>query len=73
MGHKVCQRSVCNTLYKMGYSLQANRKTQEGKSHPDRNEQFEYINEKVNCFQRKKPTNYFCGYQEKRKYREFQS
>lgn len=53
MEHKVCQRSVCNTLYKMGYSLQANRKTQEGKSHPDRNEQFEYINEKVNCFQRK--------------------
>ena len=31
----------------MGYSLQANRKTKEGDSHPDRNAQFEYINERV--------------------------
>jgi hypothetical protein len=30
-----------------GYSLQANRKTFEGSSHPDRNAQFEYINEKT--------------------------
>lgn len=29
----------------MGYSLQANKKTQEGGKHPDRNQQFEYINE----------------------------
>lgn len=28
----------------MGYSLQSNRKTSEGKQHPDRNEQFEFIN-----------------------------
>ncbi len=28
----------------MGYSLQGNRKTREGDSHPDRNAQFEYIN-----------------------------
>ena len=30
-----------------GYSLQANRKTREGKQHPDRNAQFEYINRRV--------------------------
>jgi hypothetical protein len=31
----------------MGYSLQANRKVLEGSSHPDRNAQFEYLNECV--------------------------
>jgi hypothetical protein len=31
----------------MGYSLQGNRKTVEGKQHPDRNAQFEYINTRV--------------------------
>jgi len=31
----------------MGYSLQGNRKTLEGKQHPDRNAQFEYINTHV--------------------------
>jgi len=34
----------------MGYSLQANRKTREGKDNPDRNEQFLYINEEVKKF-----------------------
>ena len=38
----------------MGYSLQANRKTREGASHPDRNAQFEHINKKVRTFQRQK-------------------
>ncbi len=31
----------------LGYDLQANRKTLEGTSHPDRNAQFEYINDKT--------------------------
>jgi hypothetical protein len=31
----------------MGYSLQANRKDFEGKSHPDRNQQFKHIQKKV--------------------------
>jgi hypothetical protein len=31
----------------MGYSLQGNRKTLEGKQHPDRNAQFEHINARV--------------------------
>ena len=34
-----------------GYSLQANRKTREGRAHPDRNAQFEYINAQVLAFQ----------------------
>ena len=34
-----------------GFSLQANRKTDEGKSHPDRNAQFEHIHLKVNEYQ----------------------
>ena len=51
-GHQICQRSVCSRLQELGYSLQAPRKTQEGtQEHPDRNAQFEYINEKVNAFQ----------------------
>jgi len=37
----------------LGYSLQANRKTLEGKDHPDRNAQFEHINHKVRSFQRR--------------------
>src|SRR2546430_7591148 len=36
-----------------GYSLQSNRKTKEGASHPDRNAQFEYINVTVQSFQQR--------------------
>jgi Rhodopirellula transposase DDE domain len=38
---------VAKLVREMGYSLQGNRKTLEGASHPDRNAQFEHINEKV--------------------------
>ena len=38
-------------FHNAGYSLQSNRKTEEGKSHPDRNAQFEYINQMVQQFQ----------------------
>jgi hypothetical protein len=34
----------------MGYSLQANKKTIEGTSHPDRNAQFEHINFKARAY-----------------------
>ena len=44
MGHKVSYPVVADLLHEMGYSLQANRKTKEGDSHPDRNAQFEHIN-----------------------------
>ena len=38
---------VAHLLNDAGYSLQGNRKTLEGATHPDRNTQFEYINAKV--------------------------
>ena len=47
MGHATSRRRVAELLHGLGYSLQANRKTFEGKSHPDRNAQFEHINAKV--------------------------
>jgi len=49
--HPVSDRTVAHLLKTAGYSLQANRKTQEGASHPDRNAQFEYIGRQVLKFQ----------------------
>ena len=51
-GHRVSYRTVAALLHDLDYSLQANRKTREGSSHPDRNAQFEYINRQVRVFQR---------------------
>ena len=45
--HPVTDRTVAMLLKAAGYSLQANRKTQDGASHPDRNAQFEHLNGKV--------------------------
>jgi len=47
LGISASSRLVGDLLHGMGYSLQANRKTIEGKQHPDRNAQFEYINARV--------------------------
>ena len=44
-GFKTTPPTISRLLKKLGYSLQANRKRMEGKQHPDRNEQFEHINE----------------------------
>jgi len=49
-GHRTSHRMVAEMLHELGYSLQANAKTIEGARHPDRNAQFEYINEKVRKF-----------------------
>jgi hypothetical protein len=46
-GHTVCMKSVARLLKELGYSLQANRKRTEGAQHPDRDTQFEHINETV--------------------------
>ena len=55
--HPVGPRTVATLLRQAGYSLQANRKTREGNQHRDRNAQFEYINNQVQLFQkRRKPT-----------------
>ena len=54
--HPVTDRTVATLLKQAGYSLQANRKTKEGSSHPDRNTQFEYINRQViTCQKRCQP------------------
>ena len=50
-GHAVANSTVAEILKEMGYSLQRTRKSLGGKEHPDRNEQFEYINEQVKDFQ----------------------
>jgi hypothetical protein len=52
-GHAVSHATVATLLSEVGFSLQANRKTREGESHPDRNAQFEYINRLVKRFQRR--------------------
>lgn len=53
-GHNISHRIVGEILHQSGYSLQANKKTLEGKGHPDRDKQFEYIHRRVKDFQRNK-------------------
>ena len=50
-GHQVSRELVAELLHGLGYSLQANKKTIEGASDPDRNAQFEHINNKVKEYQ----------------------
>jgi len=47
LGHDTSHRMVAELLHEMNYSLQANKKTIEGSSHPDRNAQFEHIHKQV--------------------------
>src|ERR1700756_2844386 len=51
-GHAISYRTVAALLHDLDYSLQANRKTREGASHPDRDAQFEHISRQVRVFQR---------------------
>jgi transposase len=44
LGHSVSHETVARLLRSLGYSLQANAKTREGQSHPDRDRQFRHIN-----------------------------
>ena len=46
-GHQVSSRTVAHVLEGLGFSLHANRKSLEGKQHPDRDAQFRYLNEQV--------------------------
>ena len=50
----VSHEYIASLLRSMKYSLQGNRKTTEGKHHPDRNAQFEYIYGKVKAQQKLK-------------------
>jgi hypothetical protein len=51
-GHVVSERTVNRLLHDLGYSLLSNRKTIEGKGHPNRDAQFQYINRRAKAFQR---------------------
>jgi len=50
-GHQVSEFVVRRLLTELGYSLQANAKTAEGRQHPDRDAQFRYLNEQVSAHQ----------------------
>lgn len=50
-GFRVSPQKVGQLLHASGYSLQGTSKTKEGGNHPDRNAQFEFINDRVDDFQ----------------------
>jgi len=52
---QIGRQSVANILHELDYSLQATRKTSEGKAdHPDRDDQFRHINKRCKGFMRSK-------------------
>jgi hypothetical protein len=51
MGHQVGRASIPKLLEKIGFRRHVNRKTREGKDHPDRDAQFEHINAQALKFQ----------------------
>jgi transposase len=51
--HRVGATKVGKLLRETGYSLQANRKTREGRRHPDRDAQFRHIHRQVKSFQKR--------------------
>src|SRR3989344_5525181 len=44
MGHTIADTTIRNILLSLHYSLKPNKKNIEGKSHPDREQQFQHIN-----------------------------
>jgi hypothetical protein len=56
--HPVSHAKVAQLLHDLNYSLQSNRKTEEGAEHPDRDAQSRYINRTVKrCLGRRAPVN----------------
>lgn len=56
LGHPVGRMTVASLLHEAGYSLQADCKTREGSSHPDRDAQFRYIDRMVRgCLRKEQP------------------
>ena len=51
-GHAVSDKTVARCLREMGYSMQLNQKTREGRQHRDRDLQFLYINRQVAAFRK---------------------
>ncbi|MCH9032974.1 MAG: ISAzo13 family transposase [Planctomycetes bacterium] len=54
LGHDVSHTLVASLLHEQGYSLQGNKKSREGTSHPDRDDQFRHISRRVRGMQRRK-------------------
>ena len=52
MGYEISHMSVGKHLESLGYTLQSNKKSHKGGNHPDRNAQFEHINNWVTIFQK---------------------
>ena len=52
-GFDVGPHTVARELKEQGFSLQSNRKTRDGDSHPDRDAQFGHINKKAQSFMRR--------------------
>jgi hypothetical protein len=50
-GYRVSQRTIWTLLDQLGYSMQSNRKANEGSDNLDRDEQFLYITDKIAQFQ----------------------
>lgn len=50
-GKPISPQKVGQLLFTLGYRLNATQKTLEGTAHPDRNEQFEFINARVEAYQ----------------------
>ena len=51
MNHQISANTVAKMLVTLGYSRQVNRKTKEGSHHPDRDGQFQHINQQVIALQ----------------------
>ena len=49
-GYEISPKTAATILHDLEYSLQGNKKTKEGKNHPDRDSQFKYINKMVKNF-----------------------
>ncbi len=49
-GFQVGRTKISEVLRSLGYSLQGNRKTREGKDHPDRDAQFQHIAARVKAY-----------------------
>jgi Rhodopirellula transposase DDE domain len=54
LGHHVSRTVVAELLHALGYSLQGNAKTREGRQHPDRDAQFRYLARVVRRWQRRR-------------------
>jgi transposase len=52
-GYQVSSTTIRDLLHALEYSLQANRKTREGRQHPDRDAQFQHIHNRVKARKRR--------------------